>query len=236
MSNAKTYERVARALILAFVGVAGGVSADAAPDYRLAGIVAVGSDRLLAVIEMPDGRQGLFRSGDALGEGRIRDITRSDVRVEINGQDLLLSLRGNPKLSAAVPVVETYEDEPFVEAPPEDVTTRNQPLFYADTVRLLTSARGGAGGSQVAGEPAAAAGPADAATAEALSTRLNELLGVPSGARIIGVNGVLTGSPQEVIDKIVPLLGEARPVRLDISGAGDVQTILITPVDESPIQ
>jgi hypothetical protein len=235
MSNAKACERTACALILVLIGIAAGVLAEAAPDYRLAGIVAVGADRLLAVIEMPDGRQGLFRAGDALGDGRIRDITRADVRVEMNGQELVLSLRGNPKLSAAVPVVEAHEDDAMVEAPSEDTTTRTQPLFYADTVRLLTSVRGDPADKQDPGTTAAVA-TLNGASAGALSARLNELLGVPSGAQIVGVNGAPASSPQDVIDKIVPLLGEARPVRLDISGATDIQTIVITPVDESPIQ
>jgi hypothetical protein len=232
MSNAKACGRAARALILALVGVAGGVRADGAPDYRLAGIVAVGPDRLLAVIEMPDGRQGLFRAGDTLGDGRIRDITRSDVRVEMNGQELLLSLRGNPKLSAAVPVVEAPEEDAMMEAPGEDVTTRNQPLFYADTVRLLTSVRGTAGDGQAAGA-AGTAGTDNGESVEALSARLNELLGVPAGAQIVGVNGGPVSSPQQVIDRVVPLLGQARRVRLNVSGAGELQTIVITPVDET---
>ena len=73
--------------------------ADEDSDYRLAGIVAVGPERLLAVIEMPDGRQGLFRSGDALAGGRITDITRTEVHIAVGADQLVLSLRGNPKLS-----------------------------------------------------------------------------------------------------------------------------------------
>src|SRR5262245_59382636 len=94
MSN---HERLKRspASLLAFLFVGCCVFAAGDPDYRLAGIVAVGPDRLIAVIEMPDGRQGLFRPGDALGEGRVGDITRTDVRVEMTGQTFLLSLRGN---------------------------------------------------------------------------------------------------------------------------------------------
>jgi hypothetical protein len=233
MSNVPRSNHAARALILAILGIAGAALADSAPDYRLAGIVAVGQDHLLAVIEMPDGKQGLFRAGDALGSGRIRDITRSDVRVEMNGQDLLLSLRGNPKLSAAVPAAEAPEEEDTIaQAPTEDVTTRKQPLFYGDTMRLLNSARGGAAADkQAAGAPATANG-APVATGEQLSTRMNELLGVPAGARIVAVDGSAASSPQDVIDKVVPLLGSGRAVRLDVTGAGDLQTIYITPVEE----
>jgi len=228
MSNDRRYRRASRALVLAGLGVASALLADSTPDYRLAGIVAVGQDHLLAVIEMPDGKQGLFRAGDALGNGRIHDITRSDVRVEMNGEELLLSLRGNPKLSAAIPVAEApVEDVMVEEAPGDDLTTRNQPLFYEDTARLLKSVSASAGAERAAGAPAAA----DDATAEPLAARLNELLGVPAGAQIVAVDGNAVSSPQDVIAKLLPLLGEARPVRLDVGGAGEIQTILITPVE-----
>ena len=228
MSNDQRYGRASRALVLASLAAAAGLLADTAPDYRLAGIVAVGQDHLLAVIEMPDGKQGLFRAGDALGNGRIHDITRSDVRVEINGQELLLSLRGNPKLSAAIPVSEAPIEDVFVEETPgEDLTTRNQPLFYEDTARLLKSVSASAGAERAPGAPAAA----NDATAEPLAARLNELLGVPAGSQIVAVNGNAVSSPQDAIAKLLPLLGEARPVRLDVGGTPEIQTILITPVE-----
>src|SRR5262245_50062263 len=136
MSNAEPRMR-ARALIFALFCFSNVLFAADEPDYRLAGIVTVGPERLLAVIEMPDGRQGLFRSGDALGDGHIGDITRSDVRVEMHGQNFLLSLRGNPRLSAAAPV-QSEDQIPDYETN-TDPKVLNQPLFYEDTVRLLTS-------------------------------------------------------------------------------------------------
>ena len=216
-------------MLLALLALAGSVFSADNPEYRLAGIVAVGPDRLLAVIEMPDGRQGLFRSGDTLGEGRIKNITRSDVHVEMKGQTFLLSLRGNPKLSASSPIVDEEDgDEP--EEASEDATVRNQPLFYEDTVRLLTSvARANANATP----NGAAAAQGKGATAESLSAKLGELLGVPPGARIVAVDGASVQSPQEVIDKVVPLLGLGRAVRLNLADAGDLKVIYITPVEEN---
>jgi hypothetical protein len=72
-------------LVLALLALAGSVYA-ADNEYRLAGISRSGPIALLAVIEMPDGRQGLFRSGDTLGEGRIKDITRSDCTSRSRGR------------------------------------------------------------------------------------------------------------------------------------------------------
>src|SRR6186997_1453315 len=70
-------------------------------NYRLAGIVGTADERAVALIELPDGRQRLFRKGDALGDGRIREITAVGVRVELAHEDLLLRLRGNPILVAS---------------------------------------------------------------------------------------------------------------------------------------
>jgi len=218
-------------LLLVLLSLAGSVFSADGPEYRLAGIVAVGPDRLLAVIEMPDGRQGLFRAGDTLGEGRIKDITRGDVHVEMKGQTFLLSLRGNPKLNAASPIVDEDEqaDEDSAE-PSADATVRTQPLFYEDTVRLLTSVSRATANATPAG---AAAEQGKGATAESLSAKLGELLGVPPGARIVAVDGASVQSPQEVIDKVVPLLGLGRAVRLNLADAGDLKVVYITPVEEN---
>lgn len=229
MSNALRFHR-SLAPLLAFLSIAMVTVADENPEYRLAGIVAVGPDRLLAVIEMPDGRQGLFRSGDALGTGRIGAITRSDVRVQMNGQEFLLSLRGNPKLSAATPI--TADDEDTTQtASASDPSVRTQPLFYEDTVRLLTSVSKENGKSKGAGA-SPDAGSSEGASAESVSARLGELLGVPPGAKIVAVDGSAVHTPQEVIDKVVPLLGLGRAVRLNLADAGDLQVVYITPVED----
>jgi hypothetical protein len=212
------------------------VSADD-PDYRLAGIVAVGESRFLAVIEMPDGRQGLFRAGDTLGSARIRDISRSEVRMEVNGREVALSLRGNPKLSAATPVEDLGDGEDVEMTPDEPSGTaevRDQPLFYSDTLRLLTSVARMGNAATPTDKPAPAAGaqPAAAASADALSAKLGEVLGVPEGANIVAVDGHPVTSPQDVIYKIVPLLNLGRAVRLNLSGGGDVHVLYITPVED----
>jgi hypothetical protein len=229
MSNADLPIR-ARALLIALFWFSNTLFAADEPDYRLAGIVTVGTERLLAVIEMPDGRQGLFRTGDALGEGRIRDITRSDVRIEMHGQNFLLSLRGNPRLSAAAPI--RIEDEDVSDSETNtDPTVRNQPLFYEDTVRLLTSVER-SGGTANAGGATAGQGTDKSGNTDTLSPGLNELLGVPQGARIVAVDGSPVHSPQEIIDKVVPLLNLGRAVRLNLADADQLEVIYVTPVQE----
>ena len=92
----------------------GSLAARAAPEanYRLAGIIGSASEGALALIELPDGLQRLFRTGDALGSGRIRAITTSGVRIEMGQEDLLLRLRGKPLLVASTPdEAASVEDE-----------------------------------------------------------------------------------------------------------------------------
>ena len=227
MSNDAMNEMLRRFFALGLLCLACSVAVADEPDYRLAGIVSVGENRFLAVIEMPDGRQGLFRAGDALGTARIRDIGRSEVRMEVDGREVSLSLRGNPRLSAAAPVVEDVEMTP--DEPGGTSEVRSQPLFYEDTERLLASAARSGGQVGTTGTPALAA--TDAA-ADALSARLGEVLGVPPGARIVAVDGAPVNSPQDVLDKVLPLLDLGRAVRLNITGGGDVQVIYITPVED----
>lgn len=200
-------------------------------DYRLAGIVSVGADRLLAVIEMPDGRQGLFREGDALGDGRIRAVTREGVRVHLKDGDVMLTLRGNPRLSAATPVkggIDALVSEYTPGDADPDSRVRKQPLFYQDTVELLTTA---ALSAIDPGQIAEKGLPPDISK-ELLNSRVNEVLGVPIGATITAVDRDPVSTPQEVIDAVVPRLNDGATVRLTIAGAAEVETIELTPVDE----
>jgi len=229
MSNAEPLLRACALILALFCGSNVLLAADQ-PDYRLAGIVTVGPERLLAVIEMPDGRQGLFRTGDAVGDGRIRDITRSDVRIEMHGQNFLLSLRGNPRLSAAAPIQTADEDVPDDEIN-TDPKVRKQPLFYEDTVRLLTSVDHSGATANAGGTPAEH-GSDKSGYPDTLSPGLNELLGVPQGARIVAVDGSPVHSPQEIIDKVVPLLNLGRAVRLNLADADELEVIYVTPVEE----
>jgi type II secretory pathway component PulC len=74
-------------------------AAAAAPEtnYRLAGIVAAGSDSFMAVIELPDGRQQLFRAGDVLGNGKIREITSTGALIELAGRGVGPELAWQPE-------------------------------------------------------------------------------------------------------------------------------------------
>jgi len=195
-------------------------AAAAAPEtnYRLAGIIAAGSESLIAVIELPDGRQQLFRTGDVLGNGKIRKITSTGARIELAGRELLLSLRGNPKLVAEARV----EAAPIDDNVDLEQNSRRQQLLFPDTVRMLTSMQG-------ASQPQPLAPPA---AADTLREQLNHLLEIPTGARIVAVDQVNVNTPQETIEALIRRLNEGGVTRLAVSGAGTLETVYLTPIDE----
>jgi hypothetical protein len=195
-------------------------AAAAAPEtsYRLAGIIAAGSESFIAVIELPDGRQQLFRTGDALGNGKIREITSTHARIELAGRELLLSLRANPKLVAEARV----EATPIDDNVDLEQNSRRQQLFFPDTVRMLTS-------MQRASQPQPGATPP---AAETLREQINHVLEVPPTARIVAVDQVNVNTPQETIEALIRRLNEGGVTPLAVSGAGALETVYLTPIDE----
>ena len=195
-------------------------AAAAAPEtsYRLAGIIAAGSESVIAVIELPDGRQQLFRTGDVLGNGKISEITSTGAHIDVAGRQLLLSLRANPKLVAEARV----EATPIDDNVDLEQNSRRQQLFFPDTVRMLTSMQG-------ASQPQPGATPPPA---EALHEQLNHLLEVPASARIVAVDQVNVNTPQEAIEALIRRLNEGGVTRLAVSGAGALETVYLTPIDE----
>ena len=195
-------------------------------NYRLAGIVAAGSEGSIALIELPDGRQRFFRAGDALGDGRIREINAAGVRIELAHEDLVLRLRGNPMLLARAPeeVQSVADDETDVEHDDNDTEAgrddveSNRQLSASDVMRLLTS-------TQDTGEPRAGGQPP---SAEALRRQLNDLLEIPADALVTGVDQASVSTPQQAIEALASRLDQGGSVRLTVSGAGALETIVLS--------
>jgi len=193
-------------------------------NYRLAGTVGTAGAGAVAVIELPDGRQRLFREGDALGDGRIREITAAGVRVELEHEDLLLRLRGKPILVAsardevASPAEETESASADDGSEGEGEGERNQQLAAPEVTRLLTSARDASQARPVEQSQAA----------ETLRGQLNESLEIPADARITAVDQVSVSTPQEAIEALASRLDRGGSARLTVSTAGTVQTIVLT--------
>ena len=65
-------------------------------DYRIAGILDTDDGHnMRAVIELPDGEQGIFRSGDPIGDGQVLEISWRGVRLVFPGGERLLPLQGD---------------------------------------------------------------------------------------------------------------------------------------------
>jgi hypothetical protein len=221
-----------RCIILAALMLSSLATMASGTNYRLAGIVGAAGDGAVALIELPDGRQRLFREGDVLGDGRIRDITAAAVRVELGREDLILRLRGSPLLVAsareeAAPADD--EPEPAVtdeaetaaaedESEAEQDTEHNQQMSASEVTRLLGFARG-------AGEAGTEAAPR---SAETLRAQLNESLEIPAGAQITAVDQVNVSTPQEAIEALASRLDRGGSAQVSVSNAGALETIVIT--------
>ena len=216
--------RCAIAAILMLAGLASATAVET--NYRLAGIVAATGKGAVALIELPDGRQRLFREGDRLGDGRIREITAAGVRVELGHEDLLLRLRGNPILVASADdeTASAEGDEEAAAAPDDEEdavegeTEHNQQLSASEITSLLTSAR----------EASQARPPAQPQSSEALRKQLNESLEISSDARVTAVDQVSVSTPQEAIEALASRLDQGGSAQLTVSNAGGVQTITLT--------
>ena len=201
-------------------------------DYRLAGILATGSGESIALIELSDGRQRLFRIGDAVGDGKVREITAVGVRIELAEEDLILRLRGNPQLVASAlgaPIDDerAQSDDEAAQSDGEAArderhNVRNQQLGASEAAGLLAAARR-------ASKPGPGAQPL---SPESLREQLDSLLEVPEGGQIVAVNDVPVQTPEEVIHALAARLGETSSVRLTVSGAGALGTIVLTPDSE----
>lgn len=142
--------------------------AAAQPDYRLAGTIATGADRWIALIELPGGGQRTVRVNDRLGAGTVVAIADRRVRIAFPEGERELRLGGSGRAVAArAPIA----------ADGLQVNT-----IYADE-RLIASLR--------AAEQAAAAG-SDAGTVQ---LELNRLLGLPPEARVIRVRTPGSAAP-----------------------------------------
>lgn len=208
-----------------------GVAFAAAPPaghYRLAGVVAGAPGGALALIELPDGRQRAFRTGDALGDGTIRDIRPGSVRIDLPDEDLILRLRGSPHF-AAEPSPEPDAAGEAREAGPQDAeeqvleaqstgATRTQPLPSSDLERLLAAA-GRAGTRPEAGDsPPPAAGDV-----------LRSVLELAADAEIVAVDGAAMASAAAALEALVARLPTGDPVSIDIRSAAGNETLVVAP-------
>jgi hypothetical protein len=190
--------------------------------YRLAGIVAGGPGATIAVIELPDGRQRSYRTGDALDAGTIREITPASVRIGLPDDDLILRLRGSPHRAASraagAPATEDDDIEPrgVPEEAAAEGAVRNQQLGSNEASRLLAAAE-------------RARRPDGDSPAGAAAAQLNDILEIPADAVVLAVDEVHVASPAAALEALAARLNEDAPAAVTVSGAGEVRTIVLTP-------
>lgn len=144
--------------------------------YRLAGIIAPAQGSAMALIELPDGEQQLFRAGDTIENGRVASITVDTVRLEFANSELVLQLEGtgNP-----VPITVTeYRREDYL-----DIETLRLEAGNLEAISSLA-------GSDEMTDP------------KETASRMLAHLNLPPSARIAAVNDEPVSSPTEALRKM----------------------------------
>ncbi len=177
-----------------------GVHAAATNGYRLAGIVAVGSD-YLGFLELPGGGQVLVRRGSTInGGGRIVALDSEQVTIVFPDRTIELDLAGSDGRGAA----------PATRGMPIDVSDE-APLVMREvdsaTVARALKASGGTGNR------------ADAATD--VARRFTSVVALPHQARVISVNEVPVTSADTAIGLAEKSLARGGAVSLKIAATGN---------------
>ncbi len=183
-------QRLVAGILVAIFSAHGDCSEDAFP-YRLSGVVFSGDDRSVAIIEMADGKEQLFRKGDRIGHATIVEIGEKQVRLVTGTGESVLELQVSPTLS--------FPD------------TGKVPLSagipsFGKKLEQLSRRLADAGGR---GQQDGAAG-----------TLLNSMLGLPPGAVITKVNDRPVASVTDVVTRLEKILekNDPSPVAFTVQG------------------
>ena len=189
--------------------------AHAATDngYRLAGIVAVGTD-YLGFLELPGGGQILVRQGSVIdGGGRIVVVDGGGLRIAFADRTIQLDLEGSggPRVASTARGVQRdlSDEEPMV-------MREVSPAALAELTK--TTNRGGKGG--------------DAGVV--VAQRFATLARLPDNARVLEINGDPVKSADAAIRRVEKALAEGSSVGLKVTAAGSdaEQRVYLMPVDQ----
>jgi hypothetical protein len=203
------------------------------PGHRLAGIVELDNGARQAWIVTSSGEERVFRVGDAfLGDGRISQISKRSVRVQLADRELILQLAGGAAGSGAPGGAHTA---PMVESR----------AMSGEALRriLIRERAAGDGPSAVPGQPAAASvvqdsphrhggrpsatRPASAAAGDEVRQQLNAALGLPGEARIVAVDERAVASPLGLAEELAEALDRGEVPRLTVEGGAGVDEIYV---------
>lgn len=200
----KVEKLIAGVLVLIF-SAPGCFGGEEAFPYRLSGVVFAGDEGSIAIIEMADGKEKLFREGDRIGQERIVEIGEKQVRLVGEAGESVLVLQGSPALS--------FPDSGEVPL------SGGIPSFEKKVEQLerrLTDIE------------------EKKARDEAARTLLNSMLGLPPDALITKVNDRPVESPSEVVTRLEKILekGDPSPVAFTVDGVAGTDRVYRYPENE----
>ena len=195
-------------------------SAVTGAGYRLAGVVAVGSEHL-GFLEVPAGEQVLIRmGGEVPGGGRVVAFDGRTVRIVFPDGMIELVLEGSGATGGYAPttgIVTAQEGTEGIHVR----TVAAEPLRVA----LQQSSGNEAVKSAVAIQRR---GRTDEGAA--VAQRFSALVNLPAGSRVLAVNEQPVVSAAAAIDTVNETLAEGMPARLNISNAtGSDQRVYLLP-------
>jgi hypothetical protein len=227
--------RIEICAVLALLPMGGAVSVGD-PAHRLAGIVELDDGARQAWIVTRAGRERVLRVGDALGEGRITEISRRSVRVQLADRELILQLAGGA-VGTGVPA--DANPAPVVESRPMSAQRLRRILSGERAANDGLSAPAGEEASVAVsafqGAPGRSGGrtstrrPPSAADGDDLRRQLNAALGLPSEARIVALGETPIASPAALAEGLAQALERGEVPRLTVEGGAGVDEIYVLP-------
>jgi hypothetical protein len=188
--------------------------------YRLAGVVAVGSE-YVGFLEIPAGEQVLIRKGGEVpGGGRVIAFDGKSVRIAFADEIIELALEGSGATGGYTPttgIVTAQESRERTHVR----TVAVEPLRVALQQSTGTEAARSAGAIQRRGRTDEGA---------AVAQRFSALVNLPAGSRVLSVNEQPVVSAAAAIATVNDTLAEGMPARLNISNpAGSDQRVYLLP-------
>lgn len=197
------------ALLLLFL-LPGGLGAAEDPGYRVAGVVRQGDAWLFAIIEAPDGTSRILSNGDVIAnEGTIVAVTDQGILVEHNGTTRQLNLQGGRYTTSASRAItgETMQ--------------LSRDILRTDMRKKLETVMGkerSSGNRQLT--------PGEA----------NEILGIPSQAKITSINGSSIQKAEDVLAIVQAEMNRGGLLRVFVDGIEGVSHMYVILRDEQTPQ
>jgi hypothetical protein len=199
-----------------------GGAAGTQQGYRLAGVVAVGTD-YMGFLELPQGGQVLVREGSPVNGGRVVVFTDKILRIRFPTGDIELQLEG----SGRPPPPDTRD----VVTQSEEISGGAASFRTVDVGSLKKSLQSGPPGtSGTSGAKKAAGGssvPSDTQTA--IAQRFEPLFQLPRGARVVAVNEAPVKSVDGAIKTVESSLEHNSVARLTIVTSDGESRVYLRP-------